>query len=241
MSASSSVAAAQGEPRGSAFWQGFRDIVPIMLATVPFGMVYGALAAKEGLTLAENLAMSGLVFAGASQFVALEFWAHPLPFWTILVSVLAVNLRHVLYSAAIGRKLASWPPTTRAFGFFFLTDPTFALAEMRGEERLSAAYYFGMCLPLYVNWMVFTAVGALFGNLITRPEAIGLDFVVTAYFIHLVVGFRQRPNAIPVIVASAGGSVLAYLTVGPPWHFAVGAAAGIAVAATLAKPERSPA
>ena len=55
-----------------------------MLATVPFGMVYGALAAKDGLTLTENLAMSGLVFAGASQFVALEFWTHPLPFWTIL-------------------------------------------------------------------------------------------------------------------------------------------------------------
>ena len=64
---------------------------------------------------------------------------------------------------------------------------------------------------------------------------------MTAYFVHLVVGFRQRPNAIPVIVASAGGSVLAYLTVGPPWHFAAGAAAGIAVAATLARPERSPA
>jgi predicted branched-subunit amino acid permease len=153
--------------------------------------------------------------------------------------VLAVNLRHVLYSAAIGRKLAHWPAPKRHFGFFFLTDPTYALAELRGEERLSAGYYFGMCLPLYVNWVACTAVGALFGNLIARPQAIGLDFVVTAYFIHLVVGFRRRPNALAVIAASAAGSVAAYLTAGPPWHFAAGALAGMAAAAALARPRRA--
>src|SRR5918997_1679415 len=90
-----------------------RDIAPIMVATVPFGMIFGALAAAKGLSLAENLMLSGLVYAGASQFVALQFWAHPLPFWTILLSVLAVNLRHVLYSAAIGRRIGHWAPPAR--------------------------------------------------------------------------------------------------------------------------------
>ncbi|MEA3041485.1 MAG: hypothetical protein QOC65_974, partial [Sphingomonadales bacterium] len=52
----------------------------------------------------------------------------------------------------------------------------------------------------------------------------------------LVVGFRKRPNALPVILASAAGSVLAHVTLGPPWHFAGGALAGMAIAATLAMP-----
>lgn len=123
---------------------GLRDIAPVMLATVPFGLVFGALATKEGLSVGESLLMSGLVYAGSSQFVALEFWAHPLPFWTILFSVLAVNLRHVLYSAALGRKMGHWSPAARLSGFALLVDPTFAIADLKGGPRLSAAYYFGL-------------------------------------------------------------------------------------------------
>ena len=228
-------------PTRAEFRRGLRDIVPIMIATVPFGIVYGALAEKTGLSLGENLAMSGLVYAGASQFVALQFWAHPLPFWTIFLSVLAVNLRHVLYSAALGRKIGHWPPPARYAGFGLLVDPIFALAELRGGERPSAAYYFGIAVPLYLNWIAATAIGALFGNLITDPQAIGFDFVVTSYFIFLVVGFRKRPNALPVILASAAGSVLVFLTAGPPWHFAGGAVAGMSVAAMLAPTGKAPA
>lgn len=221
------------------FVQGLRDIMPLIVATVPFGMVFGALAVKEGMPVDQTLLMSGLVYAGASQFVALQFWTHPLPFWTIFLSVVAVNLRHVLYSAALGRKLGHWSPLQRWLGFALLVDPIFALSELRGGRRLSAAYYFGLAVPMYFNWLASTAAGAIAGNLIPNPEAIGLDFVVTAYFIYLVVGFRKRPHAIPVILASAAGSVLVYLTAGSPWHFAGGAAAGMAVAAVLATPKES--
>jgi 4-azaleucine resistance transporter AzlC len=215
--------------------QGARDIAPLMISTVPFGMVYGAFAAQQGLSLTENVLMSGLTYAGASQFVALELWAHPLPFWTIVAAVFAVNLRHVLYSAALGRKTTHWPPLTRYLGFAFLTDPTFALAELRGGPRLNAAYYFGLSLPLYVEWIASTALGALFGNLLGEPEKFGLDFVVTAYFLYLVVSFRKRPNAVTVIAASAIASLAAYLTAGSPWHIGAGALAGIGLAAVLAR------
>jgi 4-azaleucine resistance transporter AzlC len=217
--------------------RGFRDILPIIIATIPFGMVFGALAANKELSFAEGVLMSGAVYGGASQFVALEFWTHPLPFWTILLSALAVNLRHVLYSAALGRRMNHWSPLEQYLGFAFLTDPIFALAEQRGGERLSVAYYFGLAVPLYLNWLVTTALGFVVGNLIGRPEAFGLDFVVTAYFMFLVVGYRTRPNALPIIGASAAAALLAYVLFGPPWHFAGGAVVGMALAALLAKPK----
>ena len=217
------------------FMQGLRDIAPVLVATVPFGMVFGALAAKEGFSFVEALLMSGTVYGGASQFVVLQMWADPLPFWTILVSALAVNLRHVLYSASIGRKLAHWPAAERYAGFAILTDPIFALADSNGGPRLTAAYYFGLSVPLYLNWLLSTALGLILGNLIGRPEAIGLDFVVTAYFLVIVLGYRKRPGAIPVIGASAAAAVSAYLLLGPPWNFAAGAVAGMATAAARIK------
>lgn len=220
------------------FLRGARDILPIVVATIPFGLVFGAIASHDGLSLGDSVLLSALTFAGASQFAALEFWAHPLPFLTIILSVTAVNLRLMLYSAAIARRIAQWPPAARYFGLSLLSDPIYALAELRGE-RLTPAYYFGLALPLYVNWIVTTAVGFLFGNLIREPEAIGLDFVVVAYFIHLLGGFRQRPNAAAVILASAAGSVLAYLALGSPWHFAGGALAGMGAAVLLARPKEA--
>ena len=216
--------------------RGVRDILPIMAATAPFAVIFGALAAQRGMTFPESAALSGLVYAGASQFVALQFWSDPLPAWTILASVLAVNLRHLLYSASFGRKIGHWRPAQRYLGFALLVDPTFALAEIDRSPRLSAAYYFGLAVPLYLFWLTTTSAGYVFGNLVGAPERFGLDFLVTAYFIVLVVGFRKRPNSAAVIAASASVAVVTYLTLGSPWHFATGAIAGVLVAAVLAKP-----
>ncbi len=235
MSDSAPITGAPTGPARLSFADGARDILPVMVATIPFGMVYGALAAKQGLSLTENVLMSALLFAGTSQFVALELWADPLPIWAIFFSVLAVNLRHVLYSAALGRRMLHWSPVTRYAGLGLLTDPALALVELRDSSHLTVRYYFGICVPLYLNWVVVTFIGAVFGALIRNPEAIGLDFVVTAYFLFLIVGFRKRPNAAAVAVASAAISVLIYFALGPPWHMATGALAGMAAAAVLTK------
>ena len=87
--------------------------------------------------------------------------------------------------------------------------------------------------------VVATLLGAILGNLIRRPEAIGLDFVVTAYFLVIVLGYRKRPNAVAIISASAAASLAAYLAFGPPWHFAAGAVAGMVVAALRGGRERA--
>ena len=219
--------------RRADIWRGVRDIFPITLATTPIGVIFGAIAAQQGMAFAQSTALSGLVYAGASQFVALQSWADPLPVWTLLLSVLAVNLRHVLYSAGFGRKTRHWPVALRYAGFGLLVDPTYALAELDPAPRLSAAYYFGMAVPLYFYWIVATAIGYLAGNLVGDPQQFGLDFVATAFFIVLVAGFRKRPNSLPVILVSGIVAVATFLTLGTPWHFATGAMAGIATAALL--------
>ena len=211
-----------------------RDIAPVMLAALPFGVVIGALAAKKGLPFDQIMLMSGLIFAGASQFVALELWGVPPPFWLIVFSVLAVNFRHILYSAALGRKMRHWTPVGRYGGFALMVDPVYVLGELRGGARLSGVYYAAIAVPLYFGWLIATALGALFGRLIEDPKDFGLDFVLAAYFIYLVAQFRERPNAVPIILASAVLAIAAFLTIGPPWHIASGAFAGIAVAAGLA-------
>jgi 4-azaleucine resistance transporter AzlC len=218
----------------AAFLRGARDIVPIVAAAAPFGLVFGALAVQKGLAFPEAVLMSAIIYAGASQFAALELWSPPLPVWAILFSVLAVNFRHVLYSAALGRRMRHWPAAGRLAGFGLMVDPVYALAELNGGARLSGFYYAGIALPLYAGWVAASAVGAAFGNLIADPRALGLDFVLTAYFLIFVVGFRARRNAAPIIAIAAVVAVAVHLVAGPPWHIGAGALAGIAMAAALA-------
>ena len=91
----------------------------------------------------------------------------------------------------------------------------------------------GMALPIYVCWVIEAGIGGTFGNLIPNPRALGLDFLLPIYFLGLVMDFRRRPFWLPVVVSSAIASMIAYKTVGSPWHVTIGAAAGIILAASM--------
>src|SRR5712691_7227893 len=75
---------------------GAGQAVGIALSVFSYGLVFGVLAREAGLSVLESLLMSGLVFAGAAQFVVLGLWATPLPIGPIVLTTLIVNLRHLL-------------------------------------------------------------------------------------------------------------------------------------------------
>lgn len=223
---------------GGDFWAGFRLGIPVVVASAPFGVLFGALAAKQGLSLGEIALMSATIFGGASQMVGIELFGQKIPAWVIVLSIFAVNFRHVLYSAAVGRHVTHWSFWRKAVGFFFLVDPIYAESERKVEqgEKIGFGWYMGMAIPTYVMWVLVSCLGGLFGSRLPDTHTLGLDFLLPIYFLGLVMSFRKRPLWLPIVLASAVVSVLAYRFVGSPWHVSIGAAAGIALAAALAKP-----
>ncbi|ESX93316.1 AzlC family ABC transporter permease [Mesorhizobium sp. LNJC403B00] len=219
----------------SDFWDGVRLSMPVVVAAAPFGLLFGAIAVDNGFSVLEAFLMSALIFGGASQMVGIELFGQHVAPWLIVLSIFAVNFRHVLYSASIGRRIAHWPVISQALGYFVLTDPQFAVAERRAEagETVGFAWYMGLGLPVYVFWGIESALGAVFGKLIPDTHALGIDFLLPIYFLGLVMGFRKRPLWLPVVIASAAASIIAYQTVGSPWHVSVGAAAGVLLAVIL--------
>jgi len=217
----------------SQFWSGARVGLPVVVASAPFAFLFGIIAVDNGFSVAEATLMSAAVFGGASQMVGLELFGHHIAPWLVVMSIFAVNFRHVLYSAALGRRISHWPALQQALGFFFLTDPQYAEAERKGEagQRVGFAWYMGMALAIYVPWVIESGLGAFFGNLIPDPHSIGLDFLLPIYFLGLVMSFRKRANWLPVVAISAVASIIAINTVGSPWHVTIGAAAGVAFAA----------
>ncbi len=111
------------ESRSSDFWEGARASIPVMVSASPFAMLFGALAVANGLSVFEATLMSATVFGGASQMVGIELFGQKVAPWLIVLSIFAVNFRHVLYSAAIGSRLAHWPGWQQAIGYFLADRP----------------------------------------------------------------------------------------------------------------------
>lgn len=222
-------------PATGEFWRGVKLGLPVVVASAPFGLLFGALAIENGFSVLEAVLMSAAIFGGASQMVGIELFGQQVAPWLIVLSIFAVNFRHVLYSGAVGRRFAHWPAAQQALAYFFLTDPQYAEAERKGQfgHKVSFAWYMGMALTIYVFWVAEAWIGATFGGMIPDQHALGLDFLLPIYFLGLVLDFRSRPLWLPVVIASAAASIVAYKTVGSPWHVSIGALAGILLAASM--------
>lgn len=205
--------------------------LPVVAGAVPFGLLLGSLAAKAGFSPLEMGLMSALIFAGSSQFVAVEMWGHGAAGAAVAGSVLLVNLRHLLMGATLAPRLRGKPPGRVGVALFLMTDELWALALRRGEA-LTLAYWFGIGLTLYVAWLTSTVAGTLAGALISDPAAWGLDFTFIAVFLCLLAGVWKGRSSLPPWLASAAAALAVHaLTPGGPWHILAGAAAGGAVAA----------
>ncbi len=235
----------QGETGLRRARQGLIDAAPVLIAILPVGLLFGALSAAQGLTVLDAVLMSATMYAGASQLVAIDLFGQAIPFWAIVLSVFAVNFRHILYSAALTPIIRGerWP--TKVGVFALLVDPQFAMAERRHERGhpFSKAWYFAFGLALYSIWIATSWIGASFGQLIRDPDALALDMIFPIYFLGLVMGFRKRAHWAPVVLVSAVVSAAVFHApalgidwLGAPWHVSLGGLAGILVAALLAPP-----
>lgn len=217
------------------FRQGAVAIFPICVAAVPIGLLWGTLATERGLSALEIWLMSATIFAGASQFVAIGMWTSPLPIVAIIFTTFMINLRHMMMSASLGRSLQNFTPVQRLIAFYGLTDEIWALSETKARDiALTPSYYAGLFLPLWLSWTFSSLGGSVFGKLLGDPAAYGLDFVFTAMFIGLIVGFRNAADWLPVVVTSAVVSALSFQILPAPWFVILGGIAGVAVSALQA-------
>ncbi len=222
---------------GAGARRGAVAMLPLLPGVVAFGLLYGFFATQTGLTPLEVGLFSAFVFAGASQFLALELWQEPLPVLPLLVGVVVLNLRHVLMGAAIMpwlRPVGGW----RAHGsLYFMTDESWgiAMAEAQRGGR-DAAYLVGAGATLWLFWVTSSLLGTATGDVAPVIERFGLAFLTTVFFVVLLAGFwRSRADLLPWGTA-AGVSILSHQFLPGTWYIVLGAVTGSLVAALARRP-----
>ncbi len=224
----------------SDFKAGLIDTSPMMVAFVPIAMLWGALAAAKGFSPLEAMLMSAIVYAGASQFVALEMWVEPLPLVLMVLTVFIVNVRHLLYAASISRQMGGIDRKLHPLLMFWLTDEAWALLERKARTHpLNLGYYVGVAVPLWPTWFLSSALGAYIGRKLPDPALVGLDFAFAAMFIAILIGFWKGPRTGAVILSSAAVAALAKTYLPGAWYIILGGVVGVAVAALLYQDEPS--
>lgn len=220
------------------FFEGVRDTLPIMLGVLPFGLAYGIFAQSAGLTPGETLVMSMLVFAGAAQFVSLSLFAENAGLGIIGLTVLLINLRHLLMGASLSPYLKSMPLKSKALLCFGMADETYAVTISRAQSAgYSAAYQMGSNATGYSTWVLSTLGGILVGGRISDPLAWGLDFAMPATFLALLIPRLCDKVSGMVCLVSAVVSVAAAVYIPGKWYIILACLAAV-VAGGLLEGER---
>lgn len=207
-----------------------RDGIPLGVSVFSLGLVYGVMALQAGLSFAEGAAMSLLVFAGASQFIAVGMIGTGATAGAIIITTLLVNMRHLLLGASLGQYLRKEKSGKLAVLAHLLTDESYALSIMRFQQRPpTAVYYLGAGLTIYVTWQIGTLLGMAMGTSITDVEKYGLDFMFFATLIGMVVPQIKNKNLLMVCLVAAVTSVVGAMLIPGNWYIIIAALVAAAV------------
>jgi len=213
------------------FKNGAKAALPIVLGYLPVGMAFGVLARQAGLTPIEIGLMSLLVYAGASQFLAIEMILKGMAWFPTVIATFFINLRHLLMSSTLS--LYFYRNRLRTLGLLSaqLTDESFAMAMSNVAKIENQPYYlFGLQLTAHVAWITGSVAGGLFGGLIDH-RSYGIPFALPALFICLLILQVKKIHHFYIMVVAGVFSIFFKWVLPGNWYIVLTAllASGIGI------------
>lgn len=221
----------------SSFGSGLVTALPIALGYFPIAFSFGVAATRAGLSPTEAFGLSLIIYAGAAQFLALALIASGAPVLVAAFTLVAMNVRHVLYGPALIKRVGPGARTRHAWAWAFgLTDEVFGAALgalARGKVGFSEPFMFGLGIGAYGAWLSGTALGAFAGGAALEGWPVldaALGFMLPALFLALLLSILskvQLPGIAVAVVATVGLTLAWSGTAGILGGMIAGALAGV--------------
>jgi predicted branched-subunit amino acid permease len=209
---------------------GARAMTPGLLAVAPFGLVIGVSAARSDLPTLAGWLTGPAIYAGSAQITAIDMLHNGAAPAAVILTVLIINVRLILYGAALANHWRGTPLWWRLLAGYLLVDPSFVVGMDRyaqpGDRRRAHAHYLGGALVLWVAWLAAIAIGATAGA--GLPQWLHLEFLIPLYLVgeltrKLTTGATRR--------AALTAAAVAVLALAAPMHLGIAIAI---VAGTIA-------
>lgn len=190
--------------------------IPIVIGYLPVAMAFGILSKTTGISLLNSFLFSAVVFAGASQFMALNLLNVGAGVGEILLTTLLVNFRHFLMSASLSEKipknLKGWTP----FLAFGITDEVFSVVSFT-EGEVSKEYVLALQITSYLSWVGGTVLGFVIGMILPGEIQSSMGVGLYALFIALLMPETKKSKKIALLAIFSGlaNTVLSYIDLLP--------------------------
>lgn len=216
------------------YWEGVRDQAGVATGIAAWGLMTGVAMVKSGLSVAEAVGMTLLVYAGSAQLTAVPLIASGAPLWVILAAAFCVNLRFVVFSAHLRPYVMHMPLRERLATGYVTGDLSYVFFARRyprpgqtDDERLQQqAYLGGNCAVNYLSWMVASLLGIGLANVIPPEWGLGFAGILAL----LGVGCSLATSRLRVVSAGvAGAAAIAAWAMPLKLNIVVAIAAAVAV------------
>ena len=186
------------------FSAGAKKSLPVIIGMVPSAMAFGILAKTAGLSIWESLFMSAVVFAGASQFAALNMLMIGVSMADILITTALLNARHIMMGSSISQRMERGINPFEKFAlFFFLTDESFSIASLQEAEIVAPGFLWGVQLPIFLTWNVLTLCGYIGTAFLPRDLQSSMGIAIYALFLAIIIPAARKSRAALIVTLSA--------------------------------------
>ena len=162
-----------------------RNAVGLGVAVGLYGAAFGASAVAAGLDPWQAMALSALMFTGASQFALVGVLGAGGGALAAVGSALLLGTRNTVYGVRLVPLLR--PHGLRRLGLaHWVIDETTAMALAAPNRALGRLAFLATGASIYLMWNAMTAVGALGAAALGGTSRAALDAVVPAAFLALL-------------------------------------------------------
>lgn len=194
------------------FKDGIITALPIVLGYIPVAIAFGILSKTVGVSLLDTFLFSTMVYAGASQFMALNLLHLGTGYGEIIFTTLLVNLRHFLMSASFSTKITKEMKKYIPFMAFGITDEFFSVASFK-EGKFTKVFILVVEAMPYLSWILGSVFGYIVGQVLPNIVKDSMGIALYALFVSILIPEARKSNKVLSLALFSGilNTLLNYL------------------------------
>lgn len=165
--------------------EGITSAIPIVIGYFPIAMAFGLLAKNASISLIDTALFSMMVYAGASQFMALDLIIIGVSTSSIILATFLLNLRHMMMSASLSVEFKDINKKYLPLVAFGITDETFSVVSFN-KDKINLPFVMVLHILAYSSWALGTMAGYLSGEIIPSSLQSSLSIGLYAMFAALL-------------------------------------------------------
>lgn len=165
--------------------QGVLASLPIVIGYFPIAMAFGLLSKNTDISFRDTSLLSMMVYAGASQFMALDLIKVGVSTGSIILATFLLNLRHMMMSASLAVEFQDMNKRHLPVVAFGITDETFSVISFN-KENINFPFVLTINILSYISWVLGTVAGYLVGQILPASLQSSLSIGLYAMFAALL-------------------------------------------------------